>query len=64
MGWKSTIDMTRAEVAYKAVQDAMSVDWSEFTDDQLADLLEVMRGGDKHGHNYRVMPCTVKATTS
>lgn len=57
MGWKSTIDMTRAEME-QAVRDEVEPDFSGISDDDLASILEVLRGGDEHGHNYRVVPCT------
>lgn len=60
MGWKSTIEMTRREMEQAAVAE-MTPDLSDLTDDELTDLLEILRGGEKHGHNYRVVPC---ATTT
>ena len=51
MGWKSTIDLTRQEaldIIGGTVFDALS-------DDALADLVEEIRGGVDHGHNYRIV---------
>ena len=55
MGWKSTICLTR-EQTEGAVQRALDLGLSILSDEQLADLLELLRGGDDHGHNYSVVP--------
>lgn len=53
MGWKSTIDVTRQEAldALKNYLDHLE----QMGDDALAEALEVMRGGEDHGHNYRIV---------
>lgn len=54
MGWKSTIDMTRIEM-----EDAVKnlYDFTEhLSNEQLSEILEILMGGEEHGHNYRVVP--------
>lgn len=53
MGWKSTICMTRAEME-RAVEAELE-GRGEPSDELLADLLELLRGGDEHGNNYKVV---------
>lgn len=52
MGWKSTIDLTR-EQAIQIVQTEVNPE--DMTDDQLAEAVETIRGGESHGHNYRIV---------
>jgi len=53
MGWKSTIDITRADAIELIKSMTESVD--KFTDEQLANLVEELMGGEEHGHNYRIV---------
>ena len=53
MGWKSTIDLTR-EVALSIVSSELN--YENISDDDLAELVELVRGGENHGHNYRIIP--------
>lgn len=55
MGWKSTICLTREQME-SAVLRLLNPNLSNLTDRQLAYLLEDLRGGDDHGHNYMVVP--------
>lgn len=50
MGWKSTIDLSRSEA--EAV--FLSADLDKISNSDLATIVELIRGGDDHGHNYRV----------
>ena len=52
MGWKSTIDLTREE----ALAIARCGGGRESMDDEtLTELIEVLRGGEDHGYNYRIV---------
>lgn len=51
MGWKSTEEITREE-AMKQVLCALAS--SELTDEELADVLEVLVG-EKRGSNYQIV---------
>jgi hypothetical protein len=53
MGWKSTIDVTRHE-AINLIHYELQ-DLKDFSDEALANLLEEVMGGEKHGHNYRIV---------
>lgn len=49
MGWKSTVTVTREE--------ALSLIYAhleEISDENLADVLEAVMGGDSHGYNYAI----------
>jgi len=53
MGWKSTIDLTRKEA-----EDILRVyleNLSQCTDEELAEAIEALRGGENHGANYRIV---------
>lgn len=52
MGWKSTITMPR-RLMESRVRDIVE-DLTRLTDAELSDLLELLSGGDSHGHNYAV----------
>lgn len=51
MGWKSTIDITRQE----ALEIISNANLNELSDEDLCDIVESVMGGEKHGHNYRIM---------
>lgn len=67
MGWKSTIRLTRED----AVKTLKSLMWNLYnkiddenqdctcdkhdTNELITDLIEWLRGGDKHGHNYQIV---------
>ncbi len=53
MGWKSTIEMTREQMEVAVHESDRPL--NELTDEELADLLELLRGGEDHGANYRVI---------
>lgn len=51
MGWKSTIELTRSECVErinKLMEDNPG-------DGELSEVLEVLLGGYKHGHNYTIV---------
>lgn len=51
MGWKSTITLTR-----RRAEDAVrrELDTAKLSDADLGLLLELIRGGEYHGHNYMI----------
>ncbi len=51
MGWKSTITLTR-----QRCEDAIrcELDVTKLSDRDLGSLLELIRGGEYHGHNYLI----------
>ena len=50
MGWKSTIDLTREEA------EAMLEGATEgASDEDLAEAVEAIMGGESHGANYRIV---------
>jgi hypothetical protein len=51
MGWKSTIEISRR----KAIA-VVTAHLGEMTDEELGGMVELARGGDRHGYNYRVVP--------
>lgn len=53
MGWKSTIDLTRQEA--EDIIQAYADDLASCSDEHLADAIEQLRGGEEHGHNYRIV---------
>ena len=58
MGWKSTIDLTRKEA-----EDILRTELDDLasrSDTDIADAIEALRGGDEHGHNYRIVTEAMK----
>ena len=53
MGWKSTIDLTRKEA--EEILLAYLEDLSSVSNDDLAEAIEAIKGGENHGHNYRII---------
>ncbi len=53
MGWKSTIDITRKD-AIEQIKVAM-LGISDLSNEQLANILEELLGGEHHGHNYTIV---------
>lgn len=51
MGWKSTVDLTRDE----ALQIIANADLEALDDETLAELVELISGGENHGNNYRII---------
>ena len=52
MGHKSTVDISREEV----LKELRTLNWSTMTNEQLVNVLEEVRGGYHHGHNYLIIP--------
>ncbi len=50
MGWKSTITLSRAE----ALEIIATFPREELSNEILGEMIEAMRGGCDHGHNYSV----------
>jgi len=58
MGWKSTVDITRAEAKRLIMQKLLNID--EMTNTELADMVEDLGYGEKagleyYGHNFLVI---------
>jgi hypothetical protein len=51
MGWKSTIDITRA----RAIEIIADANLDELSDEELCDIVETIAGGENHGYNYRIV---------
>lgn len=49
MGWKSTINITR-EKALSLIYENLD----NLNDEDLAEILEIALGNDKHGYNYSI----------
>ena len=52
--------MTRDEMEVEILNALVEKDITERTDGELCEIYEILMGGDKHGHNYRVVPPTDK----
>lgn len=58
VGWKSTVRMSRAEMEQEVLAELLkrAADLGRLSDADLEDLLEQLRGGERHGDQYRVVP--------
>jgi len=53
MGWKSTIALTRSQCIDQILEAINNI--SSMKDEQLAEVLEEVLGGEDHGYNYMIV---------